>query len=97
MDLMRRKRRPSRKVRLRLKRKRALDTKEERTEGEKPKEVHKESSLEDLCIVILNRKRCPYISQKDLRDKDSSQSVGEVIMRMSPRQLKTRCTHNEVH
>ena len=96
--------RPSKKVRLRRKRKKTEDTQIESADGEQPNQVQRDLNWEDSCgITTAKRRRYPrpmrllYISQKDLRDKDSDLIVNEVLMRMTPRQLETRCTHNKVH
>ena len=45
----------------------------------------------------MDPKRPTYIPQADLMVKDRDQIAGEIFMRMTPRQLETRCTRNEVH
>ena len=41
--------------------------------------------------------RPTYIPRADLLEKDHDQLVDEIFMRMTPRQLETRCTLNKVH
>ena len=41
--------------------------------------------------------RPTYIPRADLLEKDHDQLVGEILMRMTPRQFETRCTYNKVH
>ena len=38
-----------------------------------------------------------YLSRQDLLDMDQDQLVGKILMRMTPRQFKTRCTLDKVH
>lgn len=38
-----------------------------------------------------------YIQRTDLLKKDNDQIVCDILMRMTPRQLETRCTNNKVH
>ena len=45
----------------------------------------------------MDPKRSTYIPQADLMVKDRDQIAGEIFMRMTPRQLETRCTRNKVH
>ena len=45
----------------------------------------------------MDPKRPTYIPQADLMVKDRDQIAGEIFMRMTPRQLETRCTRNKVH
>ena len=41
--------------------------------------------------------RPTHIPRADLRGKDCDHIAGEIFMRMTPRQLETRCTRNMVH
>jgi len=41
--------------------------------------------------------RPTYIPRADLLEKDNDQLVGEILMRMTPRQFEKRCSHNKVH
>jgi hypothetical protein len=41
--------------------------------------------------------RPTYIQRADLLGKDQDQIVGKILMRMTPHQCKSRCTHNMVH
>ena len=42
-------------------------------------------------------KKATYISQADTLKLSHDQLVDKVLMRMTPRQFETRCTHNKVH
>jgi hypothetical protein len=42
-------------------------------------------------------KRATYVSRADVQELDLDQIVGKILMRMTPRQFETRCTHNKVH
>ena len=42
-------------------------------------------------------KRSTYVSRADVQELDLDQIVGKILMRMTPRQFETRCTHNKVH
>ena len=59
------------------------------------------TTLEDACDVRGPRKRKyrppTYMSRADLMEKSHEQLVRDIILRMTPRQLESRCTHNKVH
>ena len=45
----------------------------------------------------VESKRPTYLSRADIREKSQDQLVGEILLRMTPRQFETRCTQNNVH
>jgi len=49
------------------------------------------------CTRKFGSTRPMYVSRADLLEKDDDQIVSEILMRMTPRQLETRCTRNKVH
>ena len=46
---------------------------------------------------MYRHKQPNYISQADLEEKDVDELAVDILMRMTPKQLETRCTHNVVY
>ena len=89
-------RRPGKKVRNQRKRQ-AKKAQEQRVGGKRPPVGDALQSERARKRRYAGPARPTYIPRADLLEKDQSQLVDEILMRMTPRQLETRCTHNKVH